>query len=690
MQKNGGGASCYMREQENESACFMGNLDNTIYESSMFLDSEHAPGGVIVYYADGAEEIIHVNQYVVDLFECDSHEEFLELVGGTFRGFVYQEDIDVIEDSIWGQVVEQDNLDHIFYRIKTKTGRLLNIEDFGRLVKFSEGRPVFHVFIIEMKAVGYVDWLTGLPAMNRFHHLATMAATTIRSRGSRPVAIALDLIGLKAFNTQYGRDEGDQLLCVFAELLRKHFGSEGCSRFGEDHYYAFSQEEGIEERLENLFEDFRTANDGKVLPVRVGAYICHDEDDIVAIGFDRAKFACDLDRKTWHSHTIWFTDGMRGEATLRMHVLDRIDEAIDQGWVQPYYQAIMRAATGLVCGEEALARWIDPEYGPLMPSVFIPVLEEAELLPKLDMHIIKCVIDDMKTKLEAGMQIVPVSVNISLRDLGQLDLASELSQMIDAVGISHDYLRIEFTETAASENPVFFKSQVDSLHAAGFEVWLDDFGSGYSSLNMLQEYDFDVIKLDMEFVKGVGNQKAHEILTGVVRTARKMGVGTLAEGVETEEQALFLESIGCSQLQGYYFTKPNPLSTIIGIAQSQDPLIPESKDEFAYWKNVDMVDLVDPTSHIDGRAVDGSRLSEFPAGIMERRGDSWRLVRSNRAYREFLDRGGAIPLSESNLKAIDFVHGVDLEYCEAANRSLESGMWERIAGRMEYGSGLQF
>ena len=668
----------------------MSNVDAEEYQHTMMLDSEYAPGGVIVYYADGDEEIIHVNQYVIDLFECDSTDEFMQLTGGTFRGFVYGEDIDSTEDSIWGQVEKHDNLDHIFYRIKTKSGNLVNIQDFGRLVRTSNGRPVFHVFIIEMKAIGYVDWLTGLPAMRRFHHLAHMRAESMRGRGEQPVAIALDLIGLKAYNAQYGRDEGDQLLCTFADLLRKHFGSEACSRFGEDHFYAFTHNEGVEERLSSLFDDFRTVNDGRTLPVRVGAYLCRDGDDIVAIGFDRAKLACDLDKKTWHSHVMWFNEDMRAEEQLRIYVLEHIDEAIEKGWVQPHYQAIMRAATGAICGEEALARWIDPVHGPLMPNQFIPVLEESELLQKIDLHMISNVIADMKTKQEAGIVLVPVSINISLRDLGQIDIANEVALRADEAGIPHNLLRIEFTESAASADIDFFKAQVERIHAAGFEVWLDDFGSGYSSLNMLQEYDFDLIKLDMEFARHVDNHKAREILTGVVRSAGRLGVGTLAEGVETEEQVRFLEGIGCSLLQGFYFSRPIPLSEVVAIATSPQANTRERREEFEYWNEVDAVDLVDPTSHVEGRAVDGTQLSEFPAGVMEVRGDTWRLLRSNRAYREFLDNGGAIPLEESSSGAVVFKRGVDAEYADAANRSDTSRNWERISGRMEYGTGLQF
>ena len=656
----------------------------------MLLDSEYAPGGVVVYYADGGEEIIHVNKYVIDLFECDGVDDFLDLVQGSFRTFVHGEDIDSAEDSIWGQIENLDGLDHINYRIQTKTGKLVNVEDFGRLVDNAGPRPVFHVFIIEAVGKNVVDWLTGLPCMERFHDLATMGAQTMWRRGEVPVAISLDLVGMKSFNAQYSRAEGDTLLRVFADVLRKHFGSEACSRFAEDHYYAFAPMGSVDERVNAFFEDFKAATEGKTLPVRAGAYRCEPDEDIVAVGFDRAKIACDMDRKTWESHLLWFDDEMRAKERLRLHVLDHVDQAIDEGWIRPYYQLVVRSATGDACGEEALARWSDPKYGELSPAQFVPVLEEAGMLQKLDMHMVDCVLADMEAKRENDVDVVPVSVNISLRDLGKLDLVDELVKRVDARGVSRSLLRVEFTESAASDDPTLLREQVTALHAAGFEVWLDDFGSGYSSLNTLQDFNFDLIKLDMRFISNVQSPRARQIVAGVIRSAKQLGVGTLAEGVETEEQAMYLEQVGCDILQGYFFAKPNPLEDVMGRSKAGIGIPREDPDELAYWDAVGEIDLIEPIRSIDGPAVDGLHSSELPAGIMEVRDGVWSLLRGNEACREFLLVGDAAAKRSETLVAQPLMRDVDKEFKDAAKRSMESGSWERVAGRKEYGTGLQF
>lgn len=672
----------------------MGNAFRSVYKDRLLLDSEAAPGGFIAYYADGEEEIIHANRYIIDLFECDSVNEFLELTQGTFRHFVYSDDLAAAEDSIWGQVRKRSGMDHVYYRIKTKTGKLVSVTDYGKIVQPVEsGRPYFEVFISPVSPDSFIDWLTGLSGMVRFYDLAHMGASTLAARGERTVAVAFDIMGMKTFNTRFSRAKGDELLCAFAEALRGQFGSEACSRFGEDHFCAFAAERGIENKVNAVFANFDAAAGFELVPpVRAGLYACDAEDDIAAIGFDRAKIACDLDRTTWQSHFMWYTEEMRAAAHLRIHVLECLDQAIREGWIRAYYQPVVRSSTGKVCEEEALARWVDPVYGVLTPDKFIPVLEEAALLHRLDLHIIDCVLADFKKKREMGVPIVPVSVNISYRDLARFDVAHEIAMRTDKAGIPHDLLHIEFTESAIQSDPKLFMTQVAALHDNGFEVWMDDFGSGYSSLNVLQEYEFDVIKLDMEFLRGAASdtEKARIIVAGIVQTANKLGVRTLCEGVETERQAAFLEGIGCDMLQGYLFSSPNPLDVIAQRVYDGVGLPREERDEEAYWNAVCNFSLTDFSNHEDGQGIEGIAISEFPAGVLERRNGTWHVARDNRSFGDFLERAGIVEQGHSGLRVNVVKREMDEEFYMACARSAASGEWEHIAGRLEYGSGFQF
>ena len=669
----------------------MQNPSHPLFEETLLIDTNDAPGGVIAHLADGDEEIIHANKQVLAMLECDSIDDLFALTQGTYKKLVYEDDFGVVEDSIWGQVRSREGFNHVYYRVRTKTGHVKTVLEYGKLVQStSYGRPAFYALVMEVTPEATVDWLTGLPGMYRFHDLARIGSEALFARGERPVLLALDLMGMKSFNTRYGRDEGDRLLRAFSDVLRRRFGNEACSRFAEDHFYAFASEVGIEDRINAVFADFEGADFERIPPVRAGAYVCDPKDDIVSVGFDRAKTACDLDRKTWQSHITWFTDDMRTAAYLRDHVLDSLDQAISEGWIRPHYQAVVRSATGNICNEEALARWMDPEYGRLFPDQFIPDLEEAGLLYKLDLHIVDCVIADMRTKREHGVPIVPVSINFSLRDLVQLNLVKELSRRADAAGLPHSLIRIELTESVASSDHVFLSKQIDAMHKAGFEVWMDDFGSGYSSLNTLQEFDFDLIKLDMGFLRSAEVEKSRVILAGVVQAAAELGVGTLTEGVETEEQAEFLAGIGCDMLQGYFYAKPNELRDIISRSKDSDDMRRESFEEARYWNAISLVSF-SKIMEDTGPSSDWAPLSQAPIAILEERRGSWSIVRSNDAYIDFLGSIGLVIESYSNLVVTPIPTQVfDLEFYVAADRSRFSHAWERIFGRLEYGTGYQF
>ena len=659
----------------------------TSYVEDMLLDMDHAPGGAIVYYGDGEQEIIHVNQYVLDLVECATVDEFLALTHGTFRGLVCEDDLEIAEQNIQRQIEDRHKLNHVYYRVKTATGKLVSVDDYGRVTTARRNdRPVYHVFVIEMTDGGAIDWLTGLPGMAHFHDLVRMGAKSIRLRGERPVALAFDLTGLKAFNTHHGREKGNVMLRTFAAVLRSHFGREACSRFSEDHFYAFASERDLEKTIKSVFADFKKATLGDTLPVRAGVYVCEDSDDVIAVGLDRAKYACDHDRNTWQSHITWFTESMRKATSLRMHVLNNLDRAIEEGWVHPHYQAILRSSSGVVCGEEALARWEDPEYGALAPATFIPVLEEAGVLQRLDLYMVDCVLRDINKRREMGMPVLPVSVNISLRDIGRLNVAREVTKRCDALGVSHDLLSIEFTESAASDDPEFLRMQIKQLHEAGFEVWMDDFGSGHTSMNIMQNFDFDLIKLDMRFFDHGVTERSQTVVEGIIRMAGRLGLKTLAEGVEEQEEANVLERMGCDMVQGYFFMPPAPLEDITASVVDDKELTFEDAADREYCDAVSLVDLNSMAAY-DDADFGATPVTQMPAGVLERRGDEWCVLRANDSYRELLHRWSDSPLT-FNLRSLS--ERGEQGILHAIEQSHKTGSWTHVDGDLGYGTEYQF
>lgn len=662
---------------------------NDVGDDILMLDTANAPGGIMAYYADGDEEIIHANSYVIELCSCSTFEEFLEFTGGTFRGFVHESEIDQVEESIWMQVQERRGFDHVYYHVETKSGRLLSIDDYGRLIEREGERPVFYVFLAEVDRQEARDWLTGLPELPHFKHLVALEALGLHGDGEESVIVVFDLMGMKGYNATYGREGGDVLLRGFADVLRRHFNPDACCRHAGDRFFAFAPSDDIGSVIDSVFRDFAASGIEGVLPVMAGACMFYPGDDVSTV-LDRARLACDSDNTTWKSHLTWFNEEMRTEAELRVYVLEHLDQAIANRWLRPYYQPIMRASTGDVCCEEALARWVDPNYGTLAPNLFIPVLERAGLLQKLDMHMVDCVIEDFATKREVGMPITAVSVNISLSDLGSVDIAHEIVRKMREADLPPGLLKVEFTESTATDNPEQLRSQIKILHEAGFSVWMDDFGSGFSSLNILGEFDFDLLKLDMELVRNIGNNRSQGIIAGIVEVTRKLGMGTLAEGVETPEQAKFLKAAGCGMLQGYLYAKPNSLDYILQRFNKGLNYRRESLSEFEYWNAIALFDIDSPISSSEDWSYDNGRVVEFPVAIIEHRGKDWNIVRANRAYDAFLVKTGGMPADapESHVALTD--DNADPDFLTSIERTLQSGTWERVAGQLEYGTGLQF
>lgn len=250
---------------------------------------------------------------------------------------------------------------------------------------------------------------------------------------------------------------------------------------------------------------------------------------------------------------------MREAFRKQQYIVSNIDRAIREKWIAAYYQPIVRASDRTVCDYEALARWIDPEEGFLSPADFIPYLEDAGIIYKVDLFVLEQLLEKIRAQKEAGREVVPHSINLSRSDFETCDIFEEIRKRVDAAGIDHSLVNIEITESVIGSNFAYMNEQVNRFRDNGFAVWMDDFGSGYSSLDVLQSIRFDLIKFDMSFLSKIDEgENGKIILTELMKMASQLKLDTICEGVEKEEHARFLREIGCSRLQGYYFGKPAP------------------------------------------------------------------------------------------------------------------------------------
>lgn len=485
------------------------------------------------------------------------------------------------------------------------------------------------------------DRLTGLPSMSYFFELARAAKLRLLEQGKDPVLLFLNLNGMKYYNSQFGFTEGDKLLTGFANILVNYFGSEQCSRFAQDHFAAFTDEENLEERLKKLIAECGELNNRNSLPVRIGIYLHRMEPVEPSSACDRAKYACDLNRDQYASGYYYFDKTMLEQANTRQYITSNLDRALKEKWIKVYYQPIIRAANGRVCDEEALARWVDPVKGLLSPADFIPILESTKLITRLDLYVLDQVLEKMKTMQQANLYLVPHSLNLSRADFDSCDIVEEIRQRVDAAGIPREKLTIEITESIIGANFDFMKEQIARFRDLGFKVWMDDFGSGYSSLDVLQSLRFDLIKLDMRFLQNFDKGDASKIiLTELIRMAIGLGIDTITEGVETKEQAEFLKEVGCTKLQGFYYCRPVSAEEILERYEKGTQIGFENPDEDEYYATIGRVNLYDQAVIAREASSDGIRhyFDTLPMAIIEFDGEYSQTVRCNRSFRDFIDR----------------------------------------------------
>lgn len=265
------------------------------------------------------------------------------------------------------------------------------------------------------------------------------------------------------------------------------------------------------------------------------------------------------------------------------HVVKHIDEALETGWVKVFYQPVIRALTGQLCGAESLARWIDPELGFLYPDLFIGALEDSNQIHKLDCWIVRKVCSDISERIHNGLDAVPVSVNFSRLDFESTDMLKVLEDAVDEYDIPRDYIHVEITESMIVSDAELMSTVIESFRSTGYEVWMDDFGSGYSSLTLLKDYHFDTLKLDMEFLRSF-TDRSKAIITSTITMSKEIDIKTLAEGVETAEQVEFLKNIGCGRLQGYFYGKPMPIDEFF--AHMRESKIDIEKRQWRHYNDV--------------------------------------------------------------------------------------------------------
>ncbi|SFQ16962.1 diguanylate cyclase (GGDEF) domain-containing protein [Lachnospiraceae bacterium XBB1006] len=318
------------------------------------------------------------------------------------------------------------------------------------------------------------------------------------------------------------------------------------------------------------------------------------------------------------------------------YIIKHLEKAIREGDITVYYQPIVRTPNGLVCSEEALSRWNDPVMGMIPAKDFVPALEGANLIYKLDLFVVDEVIRKMKVLESKGHYVVPQSVNLSWADFFARDILSEIEERLDSAGIPREKLIIEIMESTLAEDVETMTAEVKRMKEHGFTVWMDDYGSGYSSPMLLQSVPFDLIKIDKEFIRKIedGN-RSRVIITEIVKMVMALGMDAIAEGVENEEQVEFLKDIGCSMLQGNYYCPPISLPKLLERYEKGEQIGFENPSEADYYAQIGKVDFYSLAALRHQGASLNNFFDTWPMIMLEYKDKHVSIMRYNREFKKF-------------------------------------------------------
>ena len=423
------------------------------------------------------------------------------------------------------------------------------------------------------RRVADIDPLTGGRSKHKYFE---DTRRLLKKTGAENWAIALfDIDKFKYVNDRLGYEEGNRMLERLHKTVSDHLeGDEIFARLSDDNFVLTiknSTDIEITSRINNIFSEFERRNSLFVkYPVVFSAGVCrmnqcihengHGEVDINA-AIDRCKIAKSTLKGTHFSSIAFYDGSIRDRALREKDYENMMPAALEKHEFQCYLQPKYGLRSRNIEGAEALIRWNSKDFGFISPGDFIPIAEKNGFVVELDFFILEEVCRTMRHWIDEGRKPVVVSVNQSRLHLNYDDYIWRLREIVDKYDIPYEYIELELTESVFTENSEKLLKIMHKLHEIGFKLSLDDFGSGYSSLNMLKDMPVDVVKIDKEFFSDTMNtQKGRAVISTVVDLAKNLDMDVISEGVETKEQVEFLTEIHCAMVQGYYFAKPMPIS----------------------------------------------------------------------------------------------------------------------------------
>ena len=430
------------------------------------------------------------------------------------------------------------------------------------------------------------DDLTGLYNKDGFYRRAVEILQ--HDTDNNYTLVVTDIERFKLVNDSFGTKAGDELLQYVAKQLAYdvHRSNGTCARLNADHFAALLpaifDADSFQRIVEGAENNLRTYPLNMKISLKFGLYPVTEKNVPIELMCNRAMLAADSVKGQYQCICAFYDDSIRQQLRREQEIINSMLSALSENQFQVYLQPKYEIHSEQIAGAEALVRWVHPTLGMLSPGEFIPLFEKNGFISELDRYIWDKSCEIIAHWIAAEKKYVSVSVNVSRKDIYQIDLPETLIEIVQKHGLRPNQLHLEITETAYTENPQQLIEVVGRLKGLGFVIEMDDFGNGYSSLNMLSELPIDILKLDMRFIqKESGINGSRNILSFIISLAKWMNLLVTAEGVETQEQVELLRNMDCNYVQGYYYAKPMPVeqfTELLRTTQLATPVTEPKKD----------------------------------------------------------------------------------------------------------------
>lgn len=417
------------------------------------------------------------------------------------------------------------------------------------------------------------DRLTGLLSFNEFIQIAEEEIRLNNRENGFFALVSTDFSKFKDINTVYTYSDGDKLIRELSDVFLAQDECVYACRPYSDHVVGlfFIENDSMEAAINRLVvieEDFckrNKKNFPKVsIHLNIGVYRIRDKGEEITSALDKANLARRSVKGNYSVPYALYTKKLQRMKEAESRLIPIFEKALEDKSILVYFQPKINVKEGRIQGAEALTRLLDEDGSVIPPDLFIPVLEESGKVLDLDWYVMRYVFSEIRKWLDEGKHVVPVSVNLSKIHFYHDKLVDNIVQEFESYGFSPDLVEFEVTESVFVEEADLIIKEISRLRSHGFKVSVDDFGSGYSSLNMIGTLPVDIIKLDKQFVKNcLGNQRGKSIIKGLIDILNQIDMEIVCEGIETKEEERTVYEFGCDSMQGFLYDKPIPVSEFV-------------------------------------------------------------------------------------------------------------------------------